>query len=330
MKTLLSFALTATLLTATHTTAAAADKVVFQLDWLPGGEKAPIFVCIEKGFCEEAGLEVRIEPGRGSSEAITKLATGNSDIGISGLGALLAARATENVAVTAVLSVYNKGPHAFFTLADSGIEKFADVKGAKVATSPFTSSNLYLPLVLRDNGLSIEDLELIKSDPGALGPMLVTGQVDAIIAWVTDTSRYTRQARDAGRELRVLPWSEAGLELYATTLIASDKFLEERPEVARRFVAAFKKSIEYAENNPEEAADAVASAVPELDKENAEGSFRDAMGLMYNEITEAESLGTIDPERLKSTWRRIADAQDLDPDAFDPETAVDRSFTPGA
>lgn len=326
MRTILGAALVAcTLLTP----AFAADQVKFQLDWLPGGEKAPIFVCIERGFCADAGLEVTIEPGRGSSEALTKLATGTSDIGISGIGALMAARATENIAVTAVMSVFNKGPHAFFSVAGSGVQKFADVKGKSVATSPFTSSNIYLPLVLNDNGVAESDIKLIKTDPGALGPMLVTGQVDAIIAWVTDVSRYTGQAGDAGRELVVLPWSDAGLEMYSTSLIASDRFLAERPDVAKRFIAAFRQSMEYSRDNPADAAQAVADAVPELNAHDAEGSLSDAMSLMFNEVTETYGLGTFDPDLLAKTWQRVAAAQGLDASALDSEEFVNRDYMMG-
>ena len=73
--------------------ASAQDKVVFQLDWLPGGDKAPIYICINRGFCKQAGLDVTISSGRGSTEAITKLGTGASDIGQAGMEALMAARA---------------------------------------------------------------------------------------------------------------------------------------------------------------------------------------------------------------------------------------------
>src|SRR5690242_17093428 len=79
--------------------ALAADKVVFQLDWLPGGDKAPIYVCIHHGFCRDAGLDVTVASGRGSTEAISKLAAGSSDIGVSDIGALMAAKANEGVKV---------------------------------------------------------------------------------------------------------------------------------------------------------------------------------------------------------------------------------------
>ena len=308
--------------------AQAQDKITYQLDWLPGGDKSPIYICIQEGFCEEAGIEVSIEPGRGSSEAITKIATGSSDIGSAGIGALMAAKATEGVPVTAVMSIFNTGPHAFYTTADKGIATLTDVKGKKIATSPFTASNVYLPLVLADNGMAESDIDLTKADPAALGPLLMTGQTDAIIAWLTDVSRYTGQAEDAGKDIVVLPWADAGLVLYSAALVASDRFLAERPEVAKRFVAAFKKSIEFAKANPEKAGAAVSAMVPELSVDDVTGSWLDASKLVFNEVTEKDGLGVFEPERLAATWSRVAAAQDLEPSAIDPESIVDRSFLP--
>jgi len=304
----------------------AADAVTYQLDWLPGGDKSPIYVCIHEGFCADAGLDVTIEPGRGSSEAVTKLATGTSDIGVAGIGALMAAKATEGVPVTAVMNIFNMGPHAFYTTADTGIAALADVKGKSIATSPFTSSNVYLPLVLADNGMSEEDIALTKADPGALGPLLMTGQADAIIAWLTDVSRYTGQAEEAGKEIVVLPWADAGLELYSASLVASDAFLAERPDVAKRFIAAFTQSLIFAYENPEKAGEAVAAIVPELSAEDVMGSWLDASKLVFNEVTEQYGLGAFDADRLAATWDRVAASQGLDPAALDPESVVDRSF----
>lgn len=308
------------------TSVAAMDEVTYQLDWLPGGDKSPIYICVQEGFCEEAGIKVSIEPGRGSSEAITKIATGSSDIGSAGLGALMAAKAGESVPVTAVMSLFNTGPHAFYTTADKGISTITDVKGKKIATSPFTASNVYLPLVLADNGMSESDIELTKADPSALGPLLMTGQADVIIAWLTDISRYTGQATDAGKDIVILPWSEAGLVLYSASLVANDTFLKERPDVAKRFIAAMKKSIEFAQANPEKAGAAVAAIVPELSADDVTASWLDASTLVFNEVTEKDGLGVFEPERLAATWSRVAAAQGLDPAALDPESIVDRSF----
>ncbi|MCT6920042.1 MAG: ABC transporter substrate-binding protein, partial [Bifidobacteriales bacterium] len=180
----------------------APDKVRFQLDWLPGGDKTAIYVCVNKGFCKSEGLDVAIEPGRGGNDAITRIAAGVSDVGAADITALMAARVSANVKVSAVMSIFNKTPHAFYVLSDSPIHKIADIKGKAVATSPFTASNLFLPPFLKTQNLSMDDIALTRVDSGALGPMLITGKTDVIIAWLTDYTRYEEQARIAHKEIR--------------------------------------------------------------------------------------------------------------------------------
>lgn len=315
-------------LAAAASSASAQDKVIYQLDWLPGGDKSPIYVCINRGFCKQAGLDVSITSGRGSTEAITKLGTGSSDIGSAGMEALMAAKARENVPVVAVMSIFNQGPHAFFTLKGNGVTAMKDVKGKRIATSPFTASNVFLPLILDDMGMSESDIRLTKADPGALGPMLMTGSTDVIIAWMTDVSRYTNQAIAAKREIVVMPWSTQGLNLYSASLVASEKFLKERPDVARRFVAAFKQSMEYVKTNPAESVTAVTSIVPELTAADVKGQLEDMLVLMHNEVSTRDGLGALESKRLAETWARTAASLKLDPKSLDPEKVVNRSFMP--
>lgn len=304
----------------------AADPVTFQLDWLPSGEHAPIYVCVQQGFCADADIELTIEPGRGSAEAITKMATGASDVGIVGLSALMAARANEDVPVTAVLSYFNKGPHAFYSLTETGITSIKDLEGKKVVTSPFSSSNVFLPLVLESAGLSEDSIELIKSDPGTLAPMVLTGAADVAIAWLTNLSVFDAQAKEAGKELTNLPWWNAGLDLYSSALSASDSFLADRPDVAKRFVAAFKKSVEFVNANPEEAAAAVVEMVPEMEQGLMVAAIGDTYSLVFNEVTEADGFGVFIGDKLATTWQQVAKSQGINPASLDPETVVDRSF----
>lgn len=310
------------------TAAFAADDVTFQLDWLPGGDKAPIYVCIHHGICEAHGLNVTINGGRGSSEAITFLGTGRSDVGQGGVEALMAAIANDNVPVKALASIYTRAPHAFYTLKSSGIDTLEAVAGKEIVTSPFTSSNVFLPLVLAELGISEDDITLTRADPGALGPMLMTGAADVMIAWMTDVTRYSNQAASAGHELNIMPWSLGGLDLYGLVLIGSDTFIEERPEVAQRFVTAFLESVRFTYDNPEAAAEAVVAMVPELEMENVLGSVKDMLVLAFNDVTEELGQGSLDPARLAQTWEWTAKAQDLDMAALDPEATVDRRFLP--
>ncbi|WP_417696999.1 ABC transporter substrate-binding protein [Psychromonas sp.] len=326
MNKLIKYAVCASMITSS--VAMAADKVTFQLDWLPGADSVPVYVGLQEGFFEEENLAVSISSGRGSTDAITKLATGNSDIGNADIGALMAAKAQDNVPVVAVLPYFTQAPHTFFTLKSSGISSIKDLKGKKVVTSPFSSSNGFLPVVLKEHNLKEDDIKLIKTDPGTLGPMMVTGKADAVIGWATNSEQFKEQAKSAGKEVLSMPWSNEGLSLYSFSLLASEQFLKERPEVAKRFVKAFKKSIEFAYANPEKAGEAIHAIVPEVDAESISAQVKSVTNLVYNDITKEDGFGVFTLQRINQTWKYVALANALNTDTLDPLKAVSFEYVP--
>lgn len=312
----------------TSASALAADKVTFQLDWLPGGDKAPVYVGIQEGFFKDAGLEVKVASGRGSTDAITKIATGQADIGTADIGSLMAAKAQDAVPVSAVAAYFTEAPHAFFVLSGSGINSIKDLAGKKVTTSPFTSSNAFLPIILKENGLTEDSITLMKADPGALGPMLVTGNTQALVAWVTNTALFEAQAAQTGKTIKVLPWSKGGLSLYSSSILASDRFLSERPEVAKRFLKAFEKAVAYTYAHPEKAGEDLHNIVPEVDPKIIVAQIHSIHDLVYNNISKTDGLGVLTKKRIASTWQYVAKANGLSADSLDPESVVNRAFIP--
>lgn len=328
MKQWMKLAITGALLT-TSTHSFAEDKVTFQLDWLPGGDKAPIYVGIQQGYFKDADIDVTISSGRGSNDALTKIATGNADIGAADIVALLAAKANSDVPIKAVYSVFSKAPYAFYVQEGSGINSVKDIAGKTVVTSPFTSENIFLPLLFKKNGVEEKSVKVLKADPGALNPMLITGKADVMISWVTDQADNESQAESVGKKLKVLPWYDAGLEFYSSSLVASDKFLENRPDVAKRFVAAYAKAITYTWQHPEQSAQDIHKMVPEVEVKDAENTIEAIKGLVYNEVSDKNGIGTFEAARLKTTWVATAEALKIDPNSFDPESAVSHDFMPG-
>ena len=58
----------------------------------------------------------------------------------------------------------------------------------------------------------------------------------------------------------------------------------------------------------------------EVDAAVATAQIADSMPLTFNEISEADGLGTMTPERIASTWEWVAKANELSVDSLDPET----------
>lgn len=308
--------------------AQAAEKVTFLIDWLPAGDKAVPYLGVKGGFFAAEGLDVTIQVGRGSSEVVTKLGTGAADLGTGGLAALFQAKAESGVPVTAIASIYTVSPDSIFTTEGSGITSLKDLVGKKVATGTFSSSNVVWPLVLEANGIKSDEVSLLKVDPGALAPMLATGQVPATIGWQTVAPGFVGPLKETGKTLKILPWSEFGYKSYGLSLFASDKLIAEKPDVVKKFAAAWMKATAAAVADPKAAAEALKSMVPEVDLAVAEAQFKASIPLMVNDISKADGMGKFEPKLLAESWGWVAKAQNLPADKIDPAKAVTGAFLP--
>ncbi len=320
--------LAAALLACASLASHAADKVIFQLDWVPGGDKSAIYAAVKQGFFAAEGLDVTLQSGRGSSDAITKLASGTADVGVAGIAALMTAVAESNAPVKAVMSIYSKGPDAIFTVKGSGVNTLKDVTGKTVATATFSSSNALWPVMQQNLSIDPAQVKLLKVDPSTLAPLLAQGKVDATINWITVAPLFERVLKQAGKELVVLPWSSQGLEGYGWSVMASDKFIKERPEVLARVLKVLRKSFDYALNNPDAAAADLKAMVPEMDVKMSADEMRSSLPLIRNEISSKDGMGVFEPKRLETTWTWVAKSMNYPMNKINPESLVDRRFLP--
>jgi NitT/TauT family transport system substrate-binding protein len=325
-----SFALAALVATGICTcpAARAADKVDFLIDWVPSGEEAYPYVGVQERFFAQEGLDVTIRVGRGSVDVITKLATGTADFAMAAIGPLMAAAAQGPIPVKAVFSIYNKQPDANFTVKGSGITSIKDLAGRTIGTATFSSSNTIWPVFAAMNGLDVAKINLQKVEVNTLAPLLAAGKIDATINWVTASPGTASVVKKAGKELVILPWSQYGLEGYGASLMASGRVIKERPELTARMVRAFAKSVAFVAVNPMGAAKALKAMVPDIDLETDAAECEIAGGLIKNEISEKNGMGTYESTLLAKTWEWVAKAQNFPIDKLNPNTVVDRSFVP--
>ena len=310
------------------TAAFAADKVIYQLDWLPSGEETFPYVAQKEGYFAAENLDVEIRIGRGTTDVLAKMATGNAEFGSGGLGALMQAAAQGPMPVKAVLSIFNKQPDAIFTYEGSGIKTIKGLAGKTVVTATFTSSNALWPVIASINGLDVSRVKLIKTDPTATAAMVATGKADALINWVTSGGEIEAVLKDAGKKTVVLPWSEFGLDGYGLSLFASNAEIADHPDVVARFVAACEKGIRFSIAHPEAAAKDLKAAVPLVDLDPAVVEVKTTIPVTKNEISGKFGMGTFAPVLVRDTWQWIAKSQSYPLDKLDPEKVVNRSFVP--
>lgn len=307
--------------------ARAQDRVLLQLDWIPTGEHAAYFAGQQRGFWRENGIELSLTRGYGSGDTVNKVAAGAAAFGVADLGAVLAARARQNVPVQSISAVYTHSPHSLFVLRSSGITTFQGLEGRRIAITPGNSHRLYFPEVARRAGTNPDRIVWVNTDASAMAAMLISGRVDAAPFYSIHHYYQNKAAQRAGQEIVVLPFVQTGFAIYAASLVTTDETIQRNPDLVRRFLRGAQRSFEWANANQAEACRLHVARNAEVAQDDCEGSLRATMGFVFNDHQRQTGLGRFAPERLAFTWRVVAESLQLD-QSWNPAQAVNTSFLP--
>lgn len=323
----LALALVLLLAAAARTPAAAQDRVLFQMDWLPTGEHAAWYAGAARGFWRENGIDLSLTRGFGSGDTVNKVGAGAATFGVADIGPVMAARARGQVPVTAIMQVYTHSPHSLFVLRSSGITSFRGLEGKRISITPGNSHRLYFPEVARRAGTDPDRITWVNMDASAMAAMLISRRVDAAPFFAIHHFYQNRQAQRAGEEIIALPFVETGFAIYSTALVASDATIAQNPDLVRRFLRGAVRSLEWARDNQAEACRLHVARNPEVEQVDCEGSLRAVMTYVFNEHQAMTGLGRVQPERLRFTWDNVASSLQIDPN-WDPARAINTSFLP--
>jgi NitT/TauT family transport system substrate-binding protein len=302
----------------------ASDRVILQLDWIPTGNHQAPFAGVSQGFFAAENIDVEIRRGTGAADSLTKVATGGADYGYTDIANLMM---TPGAGVKAIMSVDREVPHAVLTRGDTGIKSFSDLPGRTLGTAPTASSNLYFPLVLQDAKVDATKITIVNVDPSALGPMLLTKRVDGAIMWTTNIPRLKPEADKAGISIVALPFEIVDTSMYGSIVIASEKTLQAKPDLTRRFLTAMRKSFLFTRDHPEETAAYVKSVNPQQNLEYELAGLKESNTHIYTWQDDERTFGTFDPAKIKTTYQWIVRATKANP-SVDPEAFIARSYFP--
>lgn len=308
--------------------AQAQDRALLQLDWIPTGEHAAYFAGAQRGIWRELGIDLSLTRGFGSGDTVNKLAAGAAQFGVADIGALMVARARQNVPVTSVMQVYTHSPHSMFVLRSSNITNFRQLEGRRISITPGNSHRLYFPEVMRRAGGNADSITWVNMDASAMAAMLISRRVDAAPFFAIHHYYQNKAAQRAGQEIVALPFVETGFAIYSTGLVATDALIQQNPDLVRRFVQGAQRSFEWARDNQAEACRLHVTRNPEVAQDDCEGSLRATMTYVFNDHQRATGFGRWESERLAFTWRNVAESQQIDPATINPASFITTNFLP--
>jgi NitT/TauT family transport system substrate-binding protein len=292
-------------------TAAAEDQVSLSLDWIVNGTHAGYYLARDKGLYRDAGLEVAISRGFGSGDTVKRVANGGATFGIADAGAIIAARANEDIPVRIVAMVYDRSSLGLIYLKQSGIKAPKDLEGRAIARTASGASVNMFPGFLKANAIDRAKIREVVVDGALYLPMLMSGQVDAVLEQAINIGRFKEAAAQQGKQAVAMRYSDFGLESYGNAIIAAAATVRDKGDLVRRFTAASLRGIADAIDHPEEAITVLRKSNPEVE---AKGALDELAALKETDTTPATrnyGLGHVDPARLTATVDTVTAALSL-------------------
>lgn len=227
---------------------------------------APMYVAIEEGYFEEAGIELTLVTGFGADKTMTAVLTGEADIGFMGCESSVytyAGGIEDYVVNFAQLTqragnfLVSREPVADFSW---DMLKGAEVLGGRSGGMP----EMVFEYILMKNGIDpVTEVKIDQSiDFGSTAAAFSGGQGQ----FTVEFEPHATALEQSGKGYVVASLGEDSGYVPYTSFSAKKSYLEENPEIVQAFTDALQRGMDYVqEHSAEEIAKAIADQFPETD-----------------------------------------------------------------
>jgi ABC-type nitrate/sulfonate/bicarbonate transport system substrate-binding protein len=296
------------------------EKVRVVLDWSPNTNHTGLYVARDKGFFAEQGLQVEIiQPGEAGADQM--VASGEVEFGVSYQEAVTLAR-TNGVPIVSIAAVIQHNTSGFASPAEKNIRTPKDFEGKRYGGWGSPVEEAVIDSIMQEDGGDVSKVEFVN-----------VGDTDFFTAVKRDIDFFWIfygwtgiEAELRGEELNMVyltDYSEK-LDYYTPVLATSEKLIGERPELVKAFVAGAAAGYKFAIEHPEEAAEVLIAAEPDLNAELVRASQK-WLSAKYQD--DAPRWGEQKLEVWKNYAEWMADHGVLEGE-FDPEAAFTNEFLP--
>jgi NitT/TauT family transport system substrate-binding protein len=203
-------------------------------------------VGIQAKIYEQEGIDLQVTSFAGDARLQQALAAEGIDVAV-GSGPGLGFRA-KGVPAIGVAAMYGPPSNLCLTvLANSPIKTIADLKGARIGVTTVGSLTDWLPRELsRQQGWGSDGIkvEAIGGVPERLAAMQ-RGELDGLVI----ESATGFELEEQGRGRNILLFGDIEKHFYTHVIYATDAMIEKRPDLLRRFLRAWFKTIAFMKAN---------------------------------------------------------------------------------
>lgn len=286
------------------------EEIDFILDWVPNTNHTGLYVALEKGYFEEAGLDVTIRrPPEGSGTEL--VGTGGAEFGID-FQDTIAARFEKGLPVTAVAAIIDHNTSGIMSHENVEIESAKDLAGNSYGTWNEPIELAIIEHIVSQDGGNFEEVELIpnQADNSVIG--LSTEMFDS--AWIYYAwDGVMADSMDVATDFFYLTDIAEELDFYSPVIIVNNDYMDAKPEATKKMVQAIKKGYQYAMEEPEESANILMKHAPEL-KEQEDFILASQAWVSENYAETPEKWGYIEEERWNTFYKWLYENELIEKD----------------
>jgi NitT/TauT family transport system substrate-binding protein len=235
-------------------------QVKFTLPWLAQGSFAFVYMAQAKDFIKKRGIDMSIARGFGSFASAQSITAGQFDCGLCAAPALTLSVA-KGLPLVALATTDYDATMGVGVLADSPIQKPADLAGKKIASVPTSAEFPFLPAYAKKVGLDLGTVESVHVDNKVIEHVLEEKQVDAVTNFAA-SSYATLLSR--GVPSRWMLYSSAGIKNHGQTIAVTKDTLAKDPGFCEAMVDGLLDGVAFTLTNPDETVELFLKQLPEM------------------------------------------------------------------
>jgi len=216
------------------------EQLSLRLDWITSPMHLPFFLADEKGWFKDAGLDVSIEDGNGSTFTVQLVGAGRFDMGLADLSPMAIGKA-RGLPVISVAGFIRQGAVGFVVPKSTKIASLADFIGKQVFYTTSSFEGPFVEPLFQSNGVPFDRVNMINMDASAKIPAYLSGRGDAMITTVPPNLVIAAGKRDSYGVL----FADYGFNLPGFGLVTRIDTLKARASAVRRFASIVASAWSY-------------------------------------------------------------------------------------
>jgi len=279
--------------------AQAKPVINLQLGWLSSGNQIGEVCAKAMGYYDAEGIDLKIQAGGPNIDGVAVVAAGRFEAGQVSSSPSLMLAASQDIPIRCFATGAQQHPYTFFSLKKKPVQEAKDLVGKKVGIQ--ATGVILLKALLAKNSIPEKEVEIVTIGAD-MSPML-TGQVDVVTGWLTNTTALKVLGPDRV-DLRL--W-DTGVQLYALPYYATVDTIKNKGELLAKFLRATGKGWGYAYANRDKAVELLVKEFPNLVAADEREALEPMLKYAFSPKTAAEGWGTLDPAVWQDQIKLYAD-----------------------